>query len=78
MSVTVVLDEPLRNRNRRIECESARLLGTVLQASPVDAEEQLVVPLENVLGVEGSAVDQSVEELPSPGGQYTELVTDIS
>ncbi|MFC7200921.1 hypothetical protein [Halospeciosus flavus] len=75
MSATLFLDEPLDDR-QRIDCEEVRILGNVAWATVSD--EEVVVPLSNVAGIEGETVDQRVDELDSPGGRYTELVTDVS
>lgn len=77
MSVTVFLGEAMLEGSHELDCEEVRVLGNVIWATPADSERQYVVPLENVVGIEGEMVDQRVEELPSPGGQYTELVTEI-
>jgi len=77
MSATLHLERPLAE-TEVLECEEVRVLGNVIWAIPVEHDREFVVPLENVLGVEGEAVKQHVEELPSPGGRYTELVTDVS
>ncbi|MFB6106289.1 MAG: hypothetical protein ABEJ70_04875 [Halobacteriaceae archaeon] len=78
MTATVVLAEPLRDRDRRIECAEVTFVGDVLWATPTDSDRRLVVPTANVLGVEGDDVEQRVEEVPSRGGKFTEVVTDVS
>ncbi|MFC7167105.1 hypothetical protein [Halospeciosus flavus] len=65
MSATLFLDEPLDDR-QRIDCEEVRILGNVAWATVSD--EEVVVPLSNVAGIEGETVDQRVDELDSPGG----------
>lgn len=78
MSATLFLDEPILDGSRELECDEVRVLGAVIWAKPASSDRQYVVPLERVAGIGGDEVEQHVEELPSPGGQYTELVTDVS
>lgn len=73
--VTVYVSEGFGDRNS-IECEHATLLGEVVHASTGD--DEVVVPLANVRGIEGEDVEQRVDEVASPGGRFTELVTNIS
>lgn len=77
MTATVHLAESFRDDDS-IDCEEVRVLGNVLWLIPEDEDGELVVPIRNALGIEGESVEQHVDELPSPGGQYTELVTDVS
>lgn len=78
MSATLFLQEPLLDGSQEFECDEVRLLGSVIWAKPAGSARQYVVPLENVLGIEGDEVEQRVEELPSRGGQFTELITEVS
>ena len=77
MSPTVYLREALPDARARIDADTVELRGNVLQIDPVDGE-QLVVPMENLAGVEGGEVGRSVESIPTQGGQYTEVLTTIS
>ena len=78
MSATLFLEEPIRETTNEIDCEDVRVLGNVIWAIPADSDREYVVPLSNVVGIEGAEVEQHVEDIPSPGGQFTELVTDVS
>lgn len=77
MSATVFLDTPIGDQDR-IDCEEARVIGELVWAIPEDGDRETVIPLSNVTGVEGDAVEQEIEEVEFPGGRITELVTDLS
>lgn len=76
MSATVYLENPMGNE-QLIECEEAKLMGSVVWATPEDGGQERVVPLSNVTGVSGDSVKQEIETLDAPGGQFTELITDV-
>lgn len=78
MTATVYVDEPIGGEESRIECEEVRIVGELVWATPDGDEQETVVPLGNVTGVKGDVVEQEVQEIESPGGLYTELVTDLS
>ena len=75
MGATASLHEPLADHGSTITCESVEVRGNVAWLRPKTDDERLVVPLENLAGVAGDTVDQSVEQTPTHGGQYTEVVT---
>ena len=75
--MTLFLEEPIDGEGR-VECTDVKLIGGVVWATPADDPQEVVVPLTNVTAVRGDAVEQTVEALEAPGGQFTELVTDIS
>lgn len=77
MTATLYLEEPIPDERSSIDCEDARVLGNVVWATPEDEDREIVVPLDNIRGIEGDEVEQYVEDLESPGGMYTELVTDV-
>lgn len=77
MSATVFLESPIADDESRIECEEAKIIGNLVWATPEGESRETVVPLSNVTGVTGDAVEQEIETLESPGGQFTELVTDV-
>ncbi len=77
MASLVHLTEPLPDARASIECESAELRGNVVWLDPVD-EEHIIVPIENLAGIEGGTVDREVDHLPTQGGQYSEVVTRVS
>ncbi|MEF8913290.1 hypothetical protein [Natronomonas sp.] len=77
MGATVFVDSPIGGDEVRIDCEEARVVGDLVWAIPDDGE-QTVIPLSNVTGIKGELVEQEVEQIESPGGRFTELVTDIS
>lgn len=78
MSATLYLEEPVSGDEYEIECEEAQIMGDVVWATPADGSQETVVPMENVTGVTGDSVDQVIEEIESPGGRFTELVTKLS
>lgn len=77
MVATVFLDEPIRQDERTIECEEVRVIGNVVWATPTDGGDEVVIPLSNVTGVTGESVSQEAEAIEAPGGQFTELITDV-
>lgn len=77
MPATIYLDEAVKGEGSTFDCSRVRIMGDVVWATVAETDRQLVVPLGNVAGIEGETVDQFVDELPSPGGRYTELVTEI-
>lgn len=77
MSPTVHLAEPLAEDRATIECEAAELRGNVVWLEPTDGD-RIVVPIDNLAGIEGGTVDREVEHLPTQGGQYSEVVTRLS
>lgn len=78
MSATVFLEEPVSGDEYEIECETVRVLGDVIWATPTDGGKETVVPMSNIPGVTGDDVDQEIEEIESVGGRFTELVTTVS
>jgi len=78
MSATLSLEEPMRADEYSIDCETIRVLGEVVRATPADDGQELVVPLSNVTGMTGDVVEQEIDEIESPGGRFTELVTKLS
>jgi hypothetical protein len=76
MGATVYLENPMGDEGR-IECEEAKIIGDIVWASSEDGGQQRIVPLSNVTGVSGDTVEQEIEALEAPGGQFTELITDI-
>lgn len=78
MSATVYIDEAIGSEVAAIECEEVRIIGELVWATPTDGDQETVVPLSNVTGVKGDVVEQEIEEIESPGGRFTELVTDLS
>jgi hypothetical protein len=77
MGATVFLENPIAEQEYRIDCEEVRVVGDLVWATPEGESGETVVPLSNVTGITGEAVQQEIEVLESPGGQFTELVTDI-
>lgn len=77
MSATVFVDSPIGGDEVRIDCEEVRVIGELVWAIP-DEGQETVVPLSNVTGIRGEVVEQEIEEIESPGGRFTELVTDVS
>jgi hypothetical protein len=77
MSLTIHLKQPLADEQTAVDCESVALKGSCAHVDRGVAEDALVVPMDNVAGIEGGEVDQAVEQLPTQGGQYTEVVTRI-
>lgn len=55
-----------------------RILGAIIWATPEGERQEPIVSLSNVSGVTGDSVEQEIEAIESPGGQYPELVTDVS
>lgn len=76
MGATVFLENPMGDE-QIIECEEAKIMGNVVWASPVGIGRERVIPLTNVTGVSGDSVEQEIEALDAPGGQFTELITDV-
>lgn len=77
MSPTVFLDEPIGDRSS-IPCTEAKIMGGIVWASPEGDQEETVIPLSNVAGVTGDDVLQEIEALEAPGGQFTELITNVT
>ncbi len=77
MSATVHLYEPLGDHGATIECDRVEVRGPVVWLTPTAGEDHLVVPLENMAGVAGTDVGHDVAEIPTQGGQYSEVVTRI-
>lgn len=77
MGATAHLHEPLAEYGSVLECDAVEIRGTVVWLEPVDAADHVIVPLENLAGVSGPAVDREVEQTPTQGGQYTEVVTRV-
>ncbi|WP_306059308.1 hypothetical protein [Natronococcus wangiae] len=77
MSTTVFLDTPMDDE-RSIECEEIKVIGNIVWARPDGDGQEIVIPLSNVTGVTGDAVEQEIEEVEYPGGRVTELVTRLS
>lgn len=75
---TVHLTDALPEDRETIDAEAVELRGSVLRIDPRDEADQLVVPLERLAAVEGGSSERSVEQIPTRGGQYTEVVTTIS
>lgn len=78
MSATVFVDDPIGGSESRIECTEVRIIGDLVWAIPIEGKRETIVPLSNVVGVEGDQIEQQIETIESPGGQFTELVTDLS
>jgi hypothetical protein len=78
MSPTVHLTEALSDGRTTIDCESVDLKGKVAWIDQGGIADMLVVPIQNLAGVEGGSAEQEVEHLPTQGGQYSEVVTRIS
>lgn len=76
MSATLCLDTPIDGEHE-IECEKIKVMGDLVWATPKDDDRERVVPLSNVTGVSGETVEQEIEVIEAPGGQFTELVTEI-
>lgn len=77
MGATVHLSEPLGEHGATIECDQVEVRGPVVWLTPAAGEDHLVVPLENLAGVVGTTVDHDVSEIPTQGGQYSEVVTRV-
>jgi hypothetical protein len=77
MASRVHLYEPLGEHGATIECEQVEVRGPVVWITPEEGDEQLVVPLENLAGAVGDALAHEVAEIPTQGGQYTEVVTRV-
>lgn len=77
MSATVYLNEPIADDESRIECTEVKIIGDVVWATP-DEGQETIIPLSNVTGVRGDTVEQEIEAIEAPGGQFTELITDIA
>lgn len=78
MSATIFLEEPIEASEYEFECEEARIIGDIVWAVPQGDAQATVVPLRNVTGVRGDIVEQQIDEIESPGGRFTELVTSLS
>lgn len=78
MTATVFLEDPIDGGEYKIDCEEARLIGNIVWAVPEDETRETVVPMENVSAIRGDVVEQQVEEIESPGGRFTELVTELN
>jgi hypothetical protein len=77
MVATVFFEGPIRQDDRTIDCEEVRVIGNVVWATPTEGGDKAVIPLSNVAGVTGGSVSQEVEAIDAPGGQFTELSTDV-
>lgn len=77
MTATVFLEDPIDGGEYKIDCEVARVIGNVVWAVPEGEDRDTVVPMENVSAMKGDVVEQQVEEIESPGGRFTELVTEL-
>lgn len=77
MGATVFLAEPLGDRER-VECEAVQLKGSTAWLHPSEGDQTLVIPAGNLAGIEGDDVDRDVEQIPTQGGQVTEMVTHVS
>lgn len=78
MTATAFLTEPLTDGREAIECEAVELKGSTAWLHPSEDDQTLVVPIQHLAGVEGEDVDQEVEQIPTQGGQVTEVVTHVS
>ena len=78
MSATVSLTEALADGRAAVECSAVELKGSTAWLHPADSDRTLVVPMDNIAGVEGGEVDRAVEQIPTQGGQVTEVVTEVS
>lgn len=76
MGATVFLETAMGDE-QMIECEEVKIMGNIVWATPEDDGQERVVPLSNVTGVSGDTVEQEIETLEAPGGQFTELITDV-
>lgn len=74
---TVYLTDALPDARTTIDADVVELRGSVLRIEP-EAGDQLVVPLERLAGIEGGSIEREVEQTPTQGGQYTEVVTTIA
>ncbi len=77
MAPTLHLKQPLSDEQAAVDCDAVAVKGSCAHVDRGVADDQLVVPMDNVAGIEGAEVDQAVEQLPTQGGQYTEVVTRI-
>ncbi|ERG88790.1 MAG: hypothetical protein J07HX5_00936 [halophilic archaeon J07HX5] len=77
MSVTVYLDAAV-DGDHELECTAATILRDVVRLMPRDTDQERVVPLDNVTGIDGDEVTHEIEEIEFPGGRATELVTRLS
>lgn len=75
---TAFLSEPLADGRKAIQCDSVTLKGSTAWLVQRDSDRTLVVPVENLAGVEGADVEQQVEQIPTQGGQVTEVITRVS
>lgn len=74
MSPEVHLDRSIEGRET-IACDEARVAGETLLASFEEDEKTWLIPLSNVVGVVGEAVEHEIDEVEYPGGRITDLVT---
>lgn len=74
---TVYLTDALPDARTTIDADLVEVRGNVLRIEP-EAGDQLVVPLERLAGIEGGSIEREVEQTPTRGGQYTEVVTTIA
>ena len=72
------LDVSIAGDEHRPGCEDVRVIGNLVWAMPEDTDREMVVSPTNVTGVAGDVVEHEVEAIDSPGGRFTELVTDLS
>lgn len=77
MAATTHLHEPLADFGTVVDCDAVEIRATVAWLEPTGAEDNVIVPLENVAGVAGPSIDRTVEATPTQGGQYTEVVTRV-
>ena len=78
MSATLFLKDPLGDDRSEIDCEEVKIIGNIVWATPEGGDQETVIPLSNVAGVDGETVDQEIKAIEAPGGQFTELITDIA
>jgi len=77
MGATVFLKESVGEATDEIECEDVKIIGEIVWVTPKGDMQETVIPIANVTGVSGDSVEQEIEAIEAPGGQFTELVTDI-
>ena len=75
---TVHLTQAVGDHGATLDADAVELRGSVVRIEPWSGTEQLVVPLERLVAVEGGDTERSVEQIPTQGGQYTEVVTRIA
>ena len=75
---TVHLSEAVGDHGTTIDADAVELRGSIVRIEPWSGTDQVVVPLERLVGVDGGESERSVEQIPTQGGQYTEVVTRIA